>query len=57
MLMLMQLCVRQANHEAVSPRLRSTLTRVLNGSLERFKPSLVAAQTRRLALVSKETGV
>ncbi len=55
--MLMQLCVRQANHEAVSPRLRSTLTRVLNGSLERFKPSLVAAQTRRLALVSKETGV
>ena len=57
MLLLKISCMWQASNEAVSPRLRSTLIRVLNGSLERFRSSLIAMQTRRLAMLSKDTGV
>ena len=42
--------------EAVSPRLCSTLVRILKGSLERLRFSLLALQNRRLAALGKDSG-
>ncbi len=42
--------------EAVSPRLRATLVRIVAGSLAKFRASLTARQQKWLQQLAKEAG-
>lgn len=42
--------------KAVSPRLRATLIRILNGSLAAFKTAIIAKQNKWLQQLAKDLG-
>ena len=52
----MTLALQGLSREALTPRLRATLQRILTQSLARFQASIIARQSTWMAVLARETG-